>query len=620
MIIKGFILTIAVLLTSCISSPQESIRDPSAASLISQMEIKIADKLFDEAFNQLLGRSPEWQTKLGIHDSDHLWNDISDSYADETLSLHNRLWQNIRRSVDYDQLDRQTKLSYRLFAHNTRIANERHDLREYTHPISPGNGLHTHIPAFLINTHPSASKADMKNYITRLKGVRPLLTQLIANLRQREAAGLVPPRFVFMQVIEDCRNIIRGRPFDQDPDYSVLLEDFASKLQRLELGNAERSLLFDQSERALSNYLGPAYEGLISYLQELESRATSDLSTSAWGVPPDREQFYATILRHQTTTDLTPEELHELGLSEVARIHVEMHQVMDELGFEGDLTSFFESVVGKTEFYFSDTAQGRQDYLTLAVSIVADMQAQLASLFMQMPEADLIVKAIEPFREKSAGRAFYSGPAPDGSRPGIFFVNLSDPLIMPAYELEALVYHHAIPGHHLQHSIAMNQLDLPQFRRHGDFNAYTEGWASYMEYIAREIGFYADPYSNFGRLAMDLSRAGGLVVDTGIHHKKWTREQAIRYLDENTPASHRSNTRAVNHYIVTPGRAAAAQVGMIELLNFRHKAETRLGENFDLREFHNLVLESAPVPLTTLGELVDNWIAERLARLSDANP
>jgi uncharacterized protein (DUF885 family) len=312
-----------------------------------------------------------------------------------------------------------------------------------------------------------------------------------------------------------------------------------------------------------------------------------------------------------TTTDMSAEEIHNLGLSEVARIHDEMRTIMQAVGFDGDLQAFFTFMREDPQFYYPDTDEGRAAYLAKAVSIIDTMRARLDDIFVTKPKAEIIVKAVEPFREATAGKAFYQRPSLDGSRPGTYYANLYRMESMPTYQMEALAYHEGIPGHHMQGSIAQELENIPMFRKLGGYTAYSEGWGLYSEFIPKEMGFYADPYSDFGRLSMELWRAARLVVDTGLHDKRWTRQQAIDYLSENTPNSLSDATNAIERYIVMPGQATAYKIGMLEILRLRQHAQEELGDKFDLREYHDVVLANGAVPLSVLGDLVDEWIARK---------
>jgi uncharacterized protein (DUF885 family) len=418
----------------------------------------------------------------------------------------------------------------------------------------------------------------------------------------------MPPRFVFDHTIEASENVIKGRPFEKSAEASALLEDFKNKIDELEIPENEKDQLILEAQEALLNAVRPAYDQLIASMKDQQQRATTD--DGAWKFPKGK-QFYKTTLTRTTTTDLTAEEIHEIGLSEVARIHKEMEEIMKEVDFEGSLQDFFTFMREDEQFYYPNTPEGKQQYLREAKAIINTMKGQLDELFLTKPEADIVVKAVEPFREKSAGKAFYQQPAMDGSRPGTYYANLYDMTAMPKYQMEALAYHEGIPGHHMQ--IAINQeLDsLPMFRKLGISTAYVEGWGLYSEKIPKEIGFYEDPYSDFGRLAMELWRSIRLVVDTGIHAKKWTREQAIDYYKENSPNAESDAVKMVERHIVMPGQATAYKIGMNKILELREMAREELGEDFDIREFHDVVLTNGSVPLNILENLVNEWIEKK---------
>ncbi|RMF07767.1 MAG: DUF885 domain-containing protein, partial [Alphaproteobacteria bacterium] len=433
-----------------------------------------------------------------------------------------------------------------------------------------------------------------------------LMEQVIAGLRLRAEKGVIAPAFTFPQALRDSRNVISGAPFTDGED-SPLFADIKGKIAALELDQAESDRLVDEARAALLQSVKPAYEALIATLEELQPLAKGN--HGVWALP-DGEEYYRHQLAFYTTTDMTADEVHDFGLQEVARIHGEMRAIMKKVGFQGTLGDFFAFMREDEQFYYPNTDEGREQYLARAREIVENFKARLDEVFATKPKADLIVKRVEPFREKSAGKAFYQNPALDGSRPGIFYVNLYDMTQMPRYQLEALAYHEGIPGHHMQIAIEQELEDLPRFRRFTYFGAYTEGWGLYSELLPKEMGFYEDPYSDFGRLAMELWRAARLVVDTGLHAKKWSREQAIAYLDENTPNPHDDNVRAIERYLVMPGQATSYKIGMARILDLREKARSKLGEAFDIRGFHDVVLRDASLPLSILEEQVDAWIAK----------
>ncbi len=594
---------LAVLVAAC-SSSRGSAGSPDTAGAGS--ETAKLNAFFEQVFQRKLDKSPVMQTYLGIKTHYDRWTDISDERATEDYEDAKRDLAALR-AFDFDALDAQGKVSYRLFEYETERDIAGHRWRYHTYPINQMTGDHQWVPAFLINFHRIDSVVDAKAYVERLRGIRPLFEQVEKKLVVRQAMGILPPKFVFPMVIGASRNVIRGAPFDGATTDSTLLADFRAKVGALEgVDDETKELLVQAATTALVDDVKPAYESLIALLEEQAAVATGD--DGAWKLP-DGAAFYAYRLERMTTTNLTADRIHDIGLAEVARIHGEMKTIMAQVGFEGTLPAFFEHMRTDAKFFYSNDDAGREAYLARAREIIGGMKQRLPELFNTLPKADMIVKRVEPFREQSAGKAFYNSPAPDGSRPGIYYANLYDMADMPTYQMEALAYHEGIPGHHMQNAIAQELEGLPKFRRFGGYTAYGEGWGLYSELIPKEMGLYEDPYSDFGRLAMELWRACRLVVDTGIHAKKWTRQQAIDYLRESTPNPEGDVIKAIDRYIVAPGQATAYKIGMLEILSLRKRAKDALGDAFDIRAFHDVVLTNGPVPLTILGDLVDEWIA-----------
>jgi uncharacterized protein (DUF885 family) len=429
--------------------------------------------------------------------------------------------------------------------------------------------------------------------------------QLKTNIKEREKRGVIPPKFVYPKVLSDARNVITGAPFDSDQKPSALLADFTGKVSKIQIDQKLRQELIWELSEALVQDLQPAYRELIAALEKLEGQSSAKVG--AWTLP-DGEAFYKNQLRQMTTTDLSADEIHQIGLAEVKRIHQEMNVIRQKVGFKGNLQEFFAHILKDDRFYYEPSPQGKASYLRDTQAMIDRMQSALPQLFGILPQDQLQVKAVEPFREKSAEIAFYNSPAMDGSRPGIFYVNLWDMRQVPKYEMEALAYHEGVPGHHLQLSISQQLKDLPKFRRFGGSTAFIEGWGLYSEYLPRAYGFYKDPYSDFGRLSMELWRACRLVVDTGIHAKRWTREEAIQYLSENTPADDGENVKAIERYIVMPGQATAYKIGMLKIMELRKSAEEKLGQKFDIRAFHDQILKNGPLPLDLLEQEYLAWL------------
>jgi len=470
--------------------------------------------------------------------------------------------------------------------------------------------LHSDIPSFMINIHQVSDFSDAEAYISRIRKTATLFDQHIESLKVREKMGIIPPKFVFPMVKDDCKNILAGQPFDNSSEQNPILEDFTTKVNALkDVSAKQKEKLISDLNTALKDSLKYGYDKMINYWTELESKASND--DGAWKFP-EGTAFYNHSLKVITTTDLTAEQIHELGLKEVERIHNEMKIIMEKVNYKGSLREFFEFMRKDKQFYYPNSGDGKKEYLAKSVDLIETMKSRLDELFITKPKADIVVKAVEAFREKSAGGAFYEEPALDGSRPGRYYVNLFNMDDQATYQMEALAYHEGIPGHHMQISIAQELQNLPKFRKLGGNVAYVEGWALYSELIPKELGFYADPYSDFGRLAMELFRAVRLVVDTGIHLKKWTREQAITYMNENTPNPEGDNRKEIERYIVWPAQATGYKIGMLKIVELRNAAKNKLGDKFNIREFHDVVLTSGPVPLKIMEENVNDWISSKL--------
>ncbi|MAA96588.1 MULTISPECIES: DUF885 domain-containing protein [unclassified Arsukibacterium] len=583
------------------NQPGQSAEQTAAAQLDVNEQ---ANQLFEQIYMDRVRQDPVLQTRLGIKDDYDKWQDLSEAaYQAELAMVRGHL--DLLKAIDPTRLDPNTALSYQLLKQDLQNSLDDSKWRWYSYPVNQMYGIHSLVPSLLINQHKIDDISDAKAYISRLNNVPLLFSQLQQQLTERAEKGIIIPEFVFDHVITASQNVISGAPFNQGDD-STLLADYKKKLQALALSDGEEKLLLDEANVALLTSVGPAYQSLISYLQNLQQQATTD--DGVWRFT-DGAAFYKHRLERITTTDLTAEQIHQLGLKEVARIHDEMRAIMQQVNFDGSLAEFFVFMREDPQFYYPDTDEGRAAYLAEATRVIDDMKGRLDDLFRVKPSADMIVKAVEPFREKSAGKAFYQRPSMDGSRPGVYYANLYQMQDMPTYQLEALAYHEGIPGHHMQLAIGQELEDMPKFRRFGGYTAYIEGWGLYSEVLPKDIGLYQNPYSDFGRLAMELWRACRLVVDTGIHAKEWTREQAIDYLVENTPNSVTDATKAIERYIVMPGQATAYKIGMIKMLELREKARTALGDSFDIRDFHDVVLRNGAVPLDVLEQLVDEYIA-----------
>jgi len=564
-----------------------------------------ANELFDTIFMEGVNRNPVMQTYLGIKTDYDKWQDLSEENSAKELAFAKEALQRIQ-VIDITKVDKQTKLSFKLLSQKLEQQIADYQWRHHNYPVNQMFGVHSQIPALLINQHSIKDVKQAHDYIARVKNSKFLLEQLIEQLQIRADKGIIAPKFVFGHVIRDSKNLIVGVPFDEGTD-STLYADFNKKIATLEISEAQKQALTAELTSALTNEFKAGYQQLVSYLTELEKKA--DNTDGAWKFPQG-DKFYNNALNRTTTTDLTADEIHQIGLDEVKRIHDEMRVIMNKVGFKGNLTEFFAFMRHDPQFYYAGDDAGRQRYLTEATDLINTMKGELDQLFITKPKADLKVKKVEAFREKSAGKAFYQQPAPDGSRPGIYYANLYDMEAMPTYQMEALAYHEGIPGHHMQIALKQELEGIPKFRKFGGYTAYSEGWGLYSEMIPKEIGFYQDPYSNFGRLAMELWRACRLVVDTGIHNKKWTRAQGLAYYVDNTPNAESDAVKMVERHVVMPSQATAYKIGMLKIVQLRAKAKQQLGDKFDIREFHDVVLTNGAVPLNVLEDMVNDYIAK----------
>lgn len=568
------------------------------------VDTKLAE-FFKEYDDQELSFSPLSKAYRGIRDADYgKWNDPSEAAEIANYERGQAALAKMEAEFDKDRLSESSQLSYRLFQARAERSRKAFPFRRNDYVFDQMNGAQSQIPAFMINIHRVANIADAGAYVSRLYGVGPLIESLVAQSADRANDGIMVPDWVFPYVISDAQNVISGAPFTEGDD-SPIFEDLKKKVNALDISESEKSDLIARGKEALTDSLKPAYEKLISEMERQQKMAGD--GDGVWRFE-NGAAYYAERLQNYTTTDLTADEIHQIGLDNVARIHDLMRKIMADVGFEGSLQEFFVHLRTGDQYFHTS----REDYLAEAKAKLAEMEKKLPEFFNTLPDAPFVIKPVEAFREKSAGKAFYQSPAPDGSRPGTYYVNLYDLKSMSKTELEALAYHEALPGHHLQRAIQTELGDLPAFRKFGGVTAYSEGWGLYTEELGKDMGFYNDPYSDFGRLGMELWRACRLVVDTGIHDKKWSREKAIQYLTDNTPNPDGDIRKAIERYIVYPGQATAYMIGKLKILELRERAQSKLGDRFTMGDFHDIILKSGPVPLNIVEERIDHWIASEM--------
>ncbi len=590
-------------MAACASTASAAAAAPSdvRAAVPSAADRSLAAYL-DAAYDRMLAANPSLATEQGDPRGNARWEDLSERGLAADVAAARRELAGVGR-IRSESLSPRARLQQKIFVGHQQLLLERHRWRHHLYPLNQIVGPHVDVPRTLAS-QPLRDRADLDAWLTRLDGVPAHLAGLIEQLDRAAARGIHLPKSVYPLLIAQARGVVADDPIGVD---------FERRLAALELSPAERAAAQRRVRASLAQRVHPAYQRLVVALEQQAPSGRVD--GGAWQLP-DGDAFYAFLIRQFTTTDLTPEQVHALGLAEVERTHREMRELMQRVGETGELRPFLQRLKADPRFYFSDDEAGRAAYLARARGILERMQARLPEYFLKPPALPLEIQATEPYRAAGAPSGFYEAGTADGSRPGVVYLNLQRLDTRPLYDLEALLYHEALPGHHLQISSILVDGSIPRLRKVNRWwqdTAFVEGWALYTERLGKEMGFYEDPYSDFGRIAAELWRATRLVVDTGLHSKRWTREQAIRYLDENTPSPHSTNESAVDRYLAVPGQATAFSVGMLRIREERERARLALGERFDLRQFHAVVLENGYVPLWALSEAVDRWIAQARA-------
>lgn len=595
---------VALAVSACTPTATET-RASTANNAVEQpsSESQRLAAFFADNFAADLAESPIFQSYLGDKTDYDKWDDLSEASNDKNAAKMRARLEALK-TFDKSKLSQQEQLSHLVYQLDLerQLAND--DFRHHEYVMHNFRGWHTLIPSFMINIHRVSDLSDAEAYVARLNEVNRVFDQVIDQLRIREEKGVFPPKWAYDQMIQASKNVISKQPFTGGDADSTIWGDFKGKVAALEISDADRQRLLDGGRKALLHSVKPAYDKMIAELAK--QKTLSPEGDGVWRLP-EGKAWYENRLSWFTTTDMSADEVHDLGLQHVERIHNAMRDIMRQVNFDGDLQAFFKFTREDDQFYYPNTEEGRQQYLTEAKALVDEMEAKIPEYFGLTPKARMIVKRVEAFREKSAGKAFYQFPAKDGSRPGTYYANLYDMRSMPIYQMEALAYHEGIPGHHMQLAIAQELEGVPEFQKYVRFTAYTEGWGLYTEELAKDMGFYRDPYSDFGRLAMELWRACRLVVDTGLHDKRWSREQATQYLIDNTPNPELDAQKAIDRYIAMPGQATAYMIGKLKIMELRAWAKAELGDKFDIRGFHDEILKDGPVPLSVLEAKIKAW-------------
>ncbi len=562
----------------------------------------------DAEFEEELQQSPQALTRLGRKDQYDKLNDYSEAGDDAELEWRRESVAEMKANFDYELLSEEAKTSYDVWADALETAEINLPYRRHAY-VFGRNGSHTGLPNFMINFHEVDEVSDMDAYISRLGQIDDALDQLLVRAQAGVELGARMPLFAYEKSIDEAGRVVSGAPFTAGED-SPLFADVKSKA----MGLVDAGLIdahqaqdyFDEASAVLTGEMQPAYNRLVAWLEADMANAPSGRVGAL--TLPDGEAYYAARLRAQTTTDMTADEIHDLGLAEVARIKGEMEKIKQQVEFDGTLEEFFVWMRHADQFHLPNTDEGRAEYISLAEGYLDGIKSQLPEFFGILPKADLEVRRVEAFREEDGGAQHYNSGTPDGSRPGVFYAHLSDMDAMPTYELEAIAYHEGLPGHHMQISIAQELTGLPEFRGQYFHTAYVEGWALYTETLAKEMGGYEDPYSAYGQLSAEIWRAIRLVVDTGIHSKGWTEEEAVAYFTANSSVPEAAIRSEIRRYISWPGQATCYKIGMIKFQQLRAKAQEALGDDFTMAGYHDTVLSGGSLPLPVLEKRVDRWI------------
>lgn len=595
---KKMILVAVLALFAC---AQENDRSAAATSATGEAgpvdNAALLDELFEAYFEEILELNPLDATFIGDNRyNDRLANSLSPEYLETSRALE-RKYLAALLAIDNGDLNGQDLLSYEIFRldRETSIAGER-----FPGELLPLNQTFSLANFFAVmgsgqSVQPFATVSDYENFLSRADDLIEYLDQAIINMRIGVERGVVQPRVVMEKVVPQLRahvvddaatSIFYGPVSNMPADFSA----------------EDRARLTTAYTDMIENRLVPAYLRVAEFIEQEYLPATR--TTVGWDALPDGEAWYAFRVEDSTTTKMSPDEIHELGLAEVARIRGEMEEVAREVGFDGTLAEFFEFLKTDPQFFFGSSEEVLAAYEAARLRI----DERLPSLFSVFPKADYEIRQIEEFRARSSAGAMYQSPSPDGSRPGIFYVNTFNLKAQPTYGVETLSIHEAAPGHHFQISIQQEVTGLPRFRRFGGYTAFAEGWALYAESIGKELGVFTDPYQYYGRLNDEQLRAMRLVVDTGLHSKGWSREQVIQYMRNNSSLAETDIISEAERYIATPGQALAYKVGQINLTRMRAEAEQALGENFDIKAWHAQILTDGALPMAVLDAKNRRWI------------
>lgn len=570
--------------------------------LAADAEDKVAqlNAMYEEYFDRSMELNPIYASYIGDNRfNDRFPNSIGPEHIEKSSALTHEYLDRLL-AIGSDGLNGQDLLSFQIFQRN-----QEEDLAGEKFPgeLMPLNQFSS-TPNFFAqmgsgaSLHPFKTVKDYQDFLGRIDGFVIWMYQARDNMREGMEQGLVQPRVLMekvvpqlaVHVVADIEESLFYRPIQNMP------ESFSEE---------ERETLTASYRDAIENKLIPTYAMMRDFVRDEYLSAT----TESVGMTdlPGGDEWYAYRVATTTTTDLSPQEIHEIGLAEVERIHGKMQEVMDEVGFKGELTEFFEFLNSDPQFYFDERDQLIDGYRALR----EEVHAKALKVFDSLPKADYEIRAVEPFREKTASGGSYMRPSPDGSRPGVFYANAYDLKARPKWAMQSLFLHEAVPGHHFQGALTLEIENMPRFRKFGGYTAYSEGWGLYAESLGKEIGMYEDPYQYFGALNAELWRAIRLVVDTGLHYLGWTRQQVLDFMYANSATNEARAVAEAERYIAIPSQALAYKIGQLKISELRARAESELGESFDIKAFHRQVLEDGPLPLSVLDAKIDRWIASQ---------
>ncbi|TGK61826.1 DUF885 domain-containing protein [Leptospira wolffii] len=554
---------------------------------------------YEKIFWENILDDPETLTSLRILDSwgirshNRKWSDSSPEKEMERADKAKRQLE-VLRSYDPSNLNDQDRIYYRAIEWDLSMAAEGEKYIYHYYPVNQLFGVQNHIPSFLASLHIVADKEDADAYISRLNGISVKIDQVLKGLEIREEQGVVPPDFILKRVIEELQNFRV-----KNPEENLLYKSFLKKLDKTDEITAEdKKTYLEETKKIISESIYPAYSKLESFLDR-QKKQTND-KAGVWKLP-DGDGFYAHVLKYHTTTSLSPEEVHTIGLSEVSRIQAEMRSIFESVGIKGgSIPNVMQELRKKPEFQFPDKPESKDEVIQTYKKILTDSIEKSKPLFPEWPRAKVEVERVPEFKQAGSAGAYYEEPSLDGKRPGVFYANLRDLKEIPKFGMNTLTYHESIPGHHLQIAWSQELTSAPRKLRTTHFTAFVEGWALYAERLAKDYDYYSDPYIDLGRLQAELFRAVRLVVDTGIHYKRWSRDQAIRYMGENTGMGPKEVTSEIERYIVYPGQACSYKIGMMSFLKMREEWKAAKGNAFDIKEYHGFVLGKGSLPLEIL--------------------